>query len=78
MRNHPNRSGRTGMSRPSYLAMARRLRHYADLIEANASPETPQQKRTLTQTISNVSSYARRQSCRHHGRPLHGSPDDKT
>ena len=72
--NHPNRNGRSRMTRLSYEAMARRLRHYADLIEANIGRETPEQTRALTQTINALPGYTRRQYRRHNG--VTGGLDD--
>jgi len=53
------------MRRASYLAAARRLRHYADLIERYAKPETPRERASLTRAIHDVSSYTRALSERH-------------
>jgi len=53
------------MRRASYLAAARRLRHYADLIERYAKSETPRERASLTRAIHDVSSYTRALSERH-------------
>jgi hypothetical protein len=67
MTNHPNRSGRAPMTRPSYEKLARELRHFADLIEANSRRETPRQKQILSQAISNAHRCTRRACNRHNG-----------
>jgi hypothetical protein len=67
MTNHPRRSGRAPMTRPSYQKLARELRHFADLIEGNCRRETPRQKQILTQAIINAMRCTRRASNRHNG-----------
>ena len=57
----------TKMQRQSYQAVARKLRHYADLIDANALRSTPQQKRTLSQALHNASLCASRADAKHSG-----------
>lgn len=71
-RNNPSR--RPPMQRQSYLATARRLRHYADQIEANADADATAQRRALTMSINNVSTYARQQFRRHNGYTIADEP----
>lgn len=53
------------LKRTAYLAAARRLRHYADLIERHAGAETPRSQATLTRTIYGASIYAQHMAARH-------------
>lgn len=56
---------RLPLRRESYLAAARRLRRYADQIEARADPQTPQERGALTSAIHGVALYAQDLSRRH-------------
>lgn len=58
----------------SYFATARRLRHFADLVERYAHPRTAREKQQLTRAIHGIAQFARALSARHHHRPVY-APD---
>jgi len=64
------------MQPESYRAAARRLRRFADQLEARCTPQTPREQAALTLTVNLLLRYARLLSARHHGRPAYGAPDD--
>lgn len=67
MNNHPNRNRpRRVMRRESYLAVAKKLRYYADMLDANAEKSTPQQRRAVTLAVNNLSHLSRKLYDRHH------------
>lgn len=52
----------------SYRTAARRLRRYADLLDAYAEPARPRDLASLTRTIHSLIQYVRSLSDRHHRR----------
>lgn len=49
----------------SYRAAARRLRRFADKLEAHCAPQTPQERRGLTRTVNTLAHFARALFRRH-------------
>lgn len=60
------------MTRISYLAAARRLRHYADLLERYCDARTARERQQRTRAVHGAAWYARALSARHRGRPILG------
>lgn len=67
MTNHPNRAAQIGMTHAAYRSFAGRLRHLADVIDANCVQMTPQKQRALTQALHNAKRLATRMRERHTG-----------
>lgn len=60
----------------SYRAAARRLRKFADQLDARADPQSPREQASLTSAVHGLSHYAQLLS-RRHRRSISGRKDDE-